>query len=125
MILFEKASKTGNGFRVHLDMRLRAHLSQSFVNADYSPELLTETGKKICEGIAQIPGIDREIMVSTYSFETGIGHAFDPKLVIEQVIAVIESVGEDVQLGYLLPENRVKLVDRPELIGVEDMRAAG
>ncbi len=124
-ILFEKASGTGNGFRVHLDVRLRTRLSRSFFRTDYVPDTLTEIGKKICEGIAEIPGIDREIMVSTYSLETGVGYAFDPKLVIEQVIAVIQSVGEKVQLGYLLPENRIKLVDQLEVIAVEDMRANG
>lgn len=123
-ILFERSTKTGNGFRVHLDMRLRTHLSASFVNADYAPKTLTEVGKMICEEIAKIPGIDRELMVSTYSFETGIGHAFDPKLVIEQVIAVIQSAGEDVQLGYLLPQSRIKLVSESEWTALTDMRVS-
>lgn len=125
-ILFENVSGTGAGygFKVHLDLRLRTRPSQSFINPDRVPEILTETGKKIYEGIRDIPGIDREVLVSTYSFQTGIGYAFDPKLVIEQVIAVIQSIGENVQVGYLVPERRISLVNQSTLIAVEDTQAS-
>jgi hypothetical protein len=104
-VLFEaKECLTGNGFRVHLDEKLTKELMGSYMNYKYYPGQLSDIGARICKQIEEIPGIDREIMVSTYSLETGIAYPFDPGGVIEQVLEVIrEATGEAVEASYRLP----------------------